>query len=759
MTEPDAMSEFDQNEERDGVRLSWNVWPSNKQEAANAVIPVGCLYSPFKRSQAIPIVNYEPILCSGSCRTILNPFCDIDFNSKSWTCPFCYRRNQLPQHYSVITETNLPIELIPNITTLEYLLPRAVALPPVFLFVVDTALPAQDLEPLKDTLLMGLSLIPQNARIGLITFGATVHVHELAFEACPKAYVFNGTKDVTPQRVQQLLGFGKPTGQGGQGGHRSPDRFILPLSECEETLETILEDLQPEPQAIKPDMRRLRGTGAALSVAIGLLENSFSNSAARIMLFVGGPCTQGPGLVVGTSLKEFMRSHHDITQGNAKLVTKAKKFYKELASRAVKNGHGIDIFGCSLDQVGMLEMSPLVRDTGGFCVLADGFDTEMFQGSFKGMFERQEGEGLKMAFNAGFEVQTSKELKVCGAIGQCASMNRKGPCVSESPVGVGETSAWRICVGDPSSTLALYFEVVNPAATPLSRGQKGCIQFQTLYQNSEGQRILRVTTLTRNWADVNAGNGALSIGFDQEAAAVLMARFATYKAELMGQDNRDILRWLDRSLIRLCSNFSEKRKGDPSSFRLDPAFTLYPQFMFHLRRSDLLQVFNNSPDESCFKRMWSSRQTVSNCLMMIQPTLEAYMLNQPAFPVLLSSASISSDRVLVLDTFFHVVVWFGDKIADWRNQGYADLPDYAHLKALLEAPQEYVDMVKKERLPLPRFIQSDEGKSQARFLTARVDPTITHKSGFGSRGDEAIATEDVTLEVFMTHLTKLAVQP
>jgi len=182
------MSEFDLNEERDGVRLSWNVWPSSKQEAQNAVIPLGCLYSPFHQSQSIPIVNYEPVLCSGTCRTILNPFCDVDYNAKSWTCPFCYRRNHLPPHYSIITETNLPIELIPNVTTLEYLLPRAVALPPVFLFVVDTALPAQDLDPLKDTLLMGLSLIPQNALVGLITFGSTVQVHELAFEPCPTGF-------------------------------------------------------------------------------------------------------------------------------------------------------------------------------------------------------------------------------------------------------------------------------------------------------------------------------------------------------------------------------------------------------------------------------------------------------------------------------------------------------------------------------------------------------------------------------------------
>jgi len=74
MTEFDAMNEFDQNEEKDGIRFSWNNWPTSKQEATKAVIPVGCLYTPLKQSQNIPLVQYEPVLCSGSCRTILNPY-------------------------------------------------------------------------------------------------------------------------------------------------------------------------------------------------------------------------------------------------------------------------------------------------------------------------------------------------------------------------------------------------------------------------------------------------------------------------------------------------------------------------------------------------------------------------------------------------------------------------------------------------------------------------------------------------------------
>ena len=98
----------------------------------------------------------------------------MDVAAKVWKCPFCFRHNPFPPHYSGITETNLPAELIPSFTTIEYILPRAASLPPVFLFVVDTCMTADELQPLKDTLLMGLSLIPQNALVGLITYGATV---------------------------------------------------------------------------------------------------------------------------------------------------------------------------------------------------------------------------------------------------------------------------------------------------------------------------------------------------------------------------------------------------------------------------------------------------------------------------------------------------------------------------------------------------------------------------------------------------------
>ena len=78
------------------------------------------------------------------------------------------------------------------------------------------------------------------------------------------------------------------------------------------------------------------------------------------------------------------------------------------------------------------------------------------------------------------------------------------------------------------------------------------------------------------------------MGFDQEAAAVLTARLATWKMET--EDDFDATRWLDRTLIRLSARFGEYQKDEPASFQLAPVMSYYPQFMFNLRRSQFVQV-------------------------------------------------------------------------------------------------------------------------------------------------------------------------
>ncbi|WFD45060.1 GTPase-activating protein S23 [Malassezia psittaci] len=756
----------DEVEDRDGVRLSWNVWPATKIEAMRTVVPIAALYTPLKQREDLPPVLYEPVTCKPPCRAVLNPYCQVDVRGKLWICPFCLSRNPFPPHYKDISNTNLPAELLPKYTTIEYTLSRTAPIPPVFVYVVDTCMEPDDLKALCEALVVSLSLLPPHALVGLVTFGTVVQVHELGYENCPKSFVFRGSKDYTPKSIQDMLGLTPnarpaPQAAGGPskpaaGGQIGATRFLLPVSECEYQLTATLEQLQRDPWPVANDKRPQRCTGAALSVAVGLLESTFQNSGARVMLFCGGPCTEGPGQVVSTELRERIRSHHDIEKDNVRFFKRAVRFYENLAKRSANNGHTIDVFSGCLDQVGLLEMRALSNVTNGHLLLVDSFQMGIFKQSFNKIFDKDDNGDLEMGFNATLDVQTTKELKVSGLIGHAVSAAKKSASVGETEIGIGGTSAWRLCSLTPRTSEAVYFEVATPAGQALQPGSRGLIQFVTHYQHASGQYRLRVTTIARNFADADSGQIALS--FDQEAAAVLMARIAVFKAEI--DDSPDVLRWLDRMLIRLCQKFAEYRKDDPTSFRLGENFNIYPQFMFHLRRSQFLQVFNNSPDETAYYRHVLNAEDVNSSLIMIQPTLMSYGFEGPPQPVLLDSMSIRPDVILLLDTFFHLLIFHGETIAQWRKAGYQDQEGYENFKEILETPQVDAQDLLLDRFPIPRYIVCDQNGSQARFLLSKLNPSTTHMTGgaYGnSSGGAAIFTDDVSLQVFMEHLKRLAV--
>ena len=89
--------------------------------------------------------------------------------------------------------------------------------------------------------------------------------------------------------------------------------------------------------------------------------------------------------------------------------------------------------------------------------------------------------------------------------------------------------------------------------------------------------------------------------------------------------------------------------------------------MFHLRRSQFLQVFNNSPDETSFYRAMLMREDLTQCLIMIQPILYAYTFNGPPEPVLLDTSSIQADRILLMDTFFQLLIFHGELFIDFDH--------------------------------------------------------------------------------------------
>ncbi|RXM94099.1 Protein transport protein Sec23A [Acipenser ruthenus] len=151
-----------------------------------------------------------------------------------------------------------------------------------------------------------------------------------------------------------------------------------------------------------------------------------------------------------------------------------------------------------------------------------------------------------------------------------------------------------------------------------------------------------------NWADAQTQIQSIAASFDQEASAILMARLAVYRAET--EEGPDVLRWLDRQLIRLT-------------------------------------------------------------------------------------------------------------ISQWRKAGYQEMTEYENFRHLLQAPVDDAQEILHSRFPMPRYIDTEHGGSQARFLLSKVNPSQTHNNmyAWGQESGAPILTDDVSLQVFMDHLKKLAV--
>jgi len=742
-------------EDRDGARFSWNLWPTTSVQAKQLVVPIACIYSPLKQSLDIPMVNYDPIACP-NCSSLLNPYCDVDFGRKDWGCQFCFRRTKLPNFYDGISPTSLPAELHPESTTIEYALSSgASALSPAFIFVVDISISADNLQDLKSALLELMAHVPENSYVGLVTFGSTVNVYELSFQFCPKVHVFDGNKEYSAIEVQTILGLGA-TGTASSGPRplaHSNNKYIIPLSQTDLHLTSILEDLSRDPRPHKSDERPLRCTGTALKIALSMLEFTIPLSAARVLVFSGGPATYGPGMVLGTPHKEQMRSWSEINKETAPYIHKASKYYLTLAEQAVRNSHAVDVFSCSLNQIGLLEMQELFKGTGGCVITAESFKHEMFVGSLKKLFAK-DGKGyLQMGFNCKIELKTSREIAVSGAIGHVATARHKSGAVSETPIGIGGTTEWKTAVMDPNTAIAFYFDINNTKSGETFGGQYGLVQFKTTYTHPSGQKVMRCTTVAHNWLPSGIGEAGgvgcetVLSGFDQEAAACISARWVAWKAQT---EDVDMQKWLDGHLIRFCRQFANYTPNAEHTLLFPPAIQLYPTFMFHLRRGPFVNVFGCSPDETVCYRYYLMKECTANMLTMIQPALDQYTFdNEEPIPVLLSWASLKDDVLLLLDTFFHVIVWSGPTIEKWKKANYHLHEDYENLRLLMEAPLVDARALRKDRFPNPNYVETWRTESQERFLLAVLDP---------EPGAEGLHSEDASLARFMDHLKKFVVK-
>ena len=86
-----------------------------------------------------------------------------------------------------------------------------------------------------------------------------------------------------------------------------------------------------------------------------------------------------------------------------------------------------------------------------------------------------------------------------------------------------------------------------------------------------------------------------------------------------------------------------------------------------------------------------------------------------------------------MDTFYHILIYHGETIAQWVKAGYQELPEYENFKQLLQAPIGDATEILQNRFPMPRYIVTESGGSQVRDLLG-IDTLLTadFRLGFSS---------------------------
>lgn len=239
--------DFVELEAIEGLRWSWNSWPASKTESSALVIPLSVMCTPLMQQAELPILPYDPVVCY-HCGAVLNPYARVEYASRIWFCAFCQTKNTFPRSYAGIGETNLPAELFPTYSVVEYAPGRKNASPsvntglnagmnhnwanglsssslslssmissssslslgdsrgvgPAFVFVVDTCSAEEELRALKSELLRVLEQLPESALVGLVTFDSMVRVHDLGFSECSRVVLFHGERELSSDQVFSL---------------------------------------------------------------------------------------------------------------------------------------------------------------------------------------------------------------------------------------------------------------------------------------------------------------------------------------------------------------------------------------------------------------------------------------------------------------------------------------------------------------------------------------------------------------------------
>ncbi|GAB5353174.1 hypothetical protein AAMO2058_000015100 [Amorphochlora amoebiformis] len=457
------------------IRMSTNYIAQDAELVDQTKLCIGAIIQPLAEQtnaeEPPPIRDFGeqgPIRCS-NCRAYVNPFFQFVDHGKSFICNMCTAKNTVPEHYycnldpkGFRRDRNDRPELcrgsIDIVAPADYY--DTPVTDPCYLFVVDASYPSlmtglldTALESIRDSVDELRQSCPR-ARVGIITYDQNLYFYSVKKGGKePRLDVVADTEDPFVPVV--------------------PQTCMLPISDEKEAdllyqiLELIPKVHQFNHVADNTGMPKndKRAFGAATQAGAMLLEKI----GGKLILVLSKLPDHGVGKLES---RDDIKLYH--TSKESTLLIPQGSFYSKLATFCAQAKVSVDIFACPNTYVDLATLSQLTRTTGGQIYYYNSFhahkDGEAFHRDMYRNISRY------TAFQAVMVIRCSKGLSVTQRYGNFFA---KEANEMEIPVIHCDSS----------------FGIMLSHDTKLDT-KEACIQTALLYATPEGERRIRIHTIS-----------------------------------------------------------------------------------------------------------------------------------------------------------------------------------------------------------------------------------------------------------------------
>ncbi|UXI14295.1 protein transport protein Sec24A-like isoform X3 [Sarcoptes scabiei] len=630
------------NCDKDVMRCTLNKIPESASLLQKSRLPLGIILHPFTSMPNIPVVQDSVIVRCRTCRTYINPFVRL-IDQRRWQCNLCHRINEAPEEFIYDYRTRKPIDIMTRpelnhcsiefVASVEYMVrpPQ----PAIYLFVFECTASAIQLGYIKHlsaAILESIDRMPGDSRslIGFIAFDSKLHFFNLN-EDRPVHMIMPDIHDVFLPHSDALL----------VNIHTCREKIVyflenvLPKFPCESSL--------GDPTKLAADHQS--ALGPALQVALKLI----SSTGGRITLVQTSLPTAGnlsQGCVLQNREDPNSRTINSQSSNNAltPLLNPATDFFKKLALECSEHQVTVDLFNLSSSFSDLATIAAISKYSGGSIKYYGSGGNPSSPPSLCAMLNRFK-EDLKhyltreIGFEAVMRVRSTRGVSIHTFHGNL--FFRSSDLIA-------------LPITNPDSAFGIQLTI----SEDLKDFNQVCLQSALLYTNSNGERRIRVHTLS---LPVISDLAEIMDSADQEAIISLLAKMAVDRScQSSIQDAREALINSNIDFInsyRLINSPSSPGLFISHQTRLLPLYTLAL-----LKHTSFRMGISTRIDERVYAMEQMKTMPNKYLMLYIYPNLypihyEFDPLESPPTPLQLSFANIDRDGVYLLDTYDHLFIY------------------------------------------------------------------------------------------------------